>query len=124
VVSQSNDPGSQVEKGTGINIQLSKGPEKHTYKCVTNVEAPTGYTGGNATITLTAADGTTRSFQTSSFPFSINETGFNVNSGNITVTFESQVQETMVNPDTGEQSVETTVGTVTSNPIAVNFAEE
>ena len=65
VVSQSYSPDSEVDEGTSVNIQLSVGPEKHTYKYVTTLNAPSGYTSGNVTVTITASDGTTRSFTTS-----------------------------------------------------------
>ena len=52
VVSQSYSPDSEVDEGTSVNIQLSVGPEKHTYKYVTTLNAPSGYTSGNVTVTI------------------------------------------------------------------------
>ena len=124
VVSQSNEPGTKVDKGTTIKIKLSVGPEKHTYKYVANIDAPTGYTGGNANIVITAADGTSRSFTTAAFPFAVNETGFNSPNGTVTITYTSQIEETVINPETGEQSVEKTQGQATSGPTAVQFTQE
>ena len=73
VISQTANPGSEVAKGSSVGFQLSAGPEKKSYKFVTTLNAPTGYTGGNVTITITGSDGTVRNFTTASFPCAVNE---------------------------------------------------
>ena len=124
VVSQSNDPGTQVNKGSSVNIQLSIGPKTHTYKYVASLNAPTGYTGGSVTITIKDANGISKSFDTTSFPCAVNESGFTSPAGSITYTYKSQETQTVLNPDTGEQSEELVNIDVTTNPVTVQFTEE
>lgn len=83
VISQSYSPGMEVEEGTAVNFVLSLGKKEEKYSFVGSIDAPSGYTGGTVTITITSADGEQRSFSTSSFPVSVNETGFKSGSGTI-----------------------------------------
>lgn len=83
VISQSYSPGMEVEEGTAVNFVLSLGKKEEKYNFVGSIDAPSGYTGGTVTITITSADGEQRSFSTSSFPVSVNETGFKSGSGTI-----------------------------------------
>lgn len=83
VISQSYSPGMEVEEGTVVNFVLSLGKKEEKYNFVGSIDAPSGYTGGTVTITITSADGEQRSFSTSSFPVSVNETGFKSGSGTI-----------------------------------------
>ena len=85
VVSQSYSPDMEVEEGTSVDFVLSLGKKEVKYEYVGSINAPTGYTGGSVTITITAADGETRTFTTDAFPFSVNETGFKVENGNINI---------------------------------------
>ena len=124
VVSQSYSPDSEVDEGTSVNIQLSVGPEKHTYKYVTTLNAPSGYTSGNVTVTITASDGTTRSFTTSSFPCAVNETGFNVSSGTLTYSYTATTMQTVIDSETGEESEEPITEDVTTSPVTVQFEQE
>lgn len=124
VVSQSMNPNSEVEEATSVDIQLSIGPEKHTYKYVTNLDAPTGYVGGDVTITIKAKDGDTRTFTTSSFPCAVNEKGFKENSGTITYTYKQKKKEQVLDSETGEERTEETEQEVTLGPASVTFAQE
>lgn len=84
VISQSYSPGMEVEEGTAVNFVLSLGKKETKYNFVGNIDAPSGYTPGTTvTITITSADGEQRSFSTSSFPVSVNETGFKSGSGTV-----------------------------------------
>ena len=106
VISQSYSPGMEVEEGTAVNFVLSLGKKETKYNFVGNIDAPSGYTGGAVTITITAADGEQRSFSTSSFPVSVNETGFKSGSGTIsfsgTRVVESQKIDEAGNPAVDE----------------------
>ncbi len=124
VISQTSNPDSEVAKGSSVGFQLSAGPEKKSYKFVTTLNAPTGYTGGNVTVTITGSDGSVRSFTTASFPCAVNETGFTTDSGTVTYTYSAQTAETVIDPETGEQHEEQGEQTVTSNPVAVTFTPE
>lgn len=124
VVSQSYSPDSEVDEGTSVNIQLSVEPEKHTYKYVTTLNAPSGYTSGNVTVTITASDGTTRSFTTSSFPCAVNETGFNVSSGTLTYSYTATTMQTVIDSETGEETEEPITEDVTTSPVTVQFEQE
>lgn len=84
VISQSYSPGMEVEEGTAVNFVLSLGKKEERYNFVGNIDAPTGYTPGTTVaVTITSADGEQRSFTTSSFPCSVNETGFKSGSGTV-----------------------------------------
>lgn len=85
VISQSYSPDMEVEEGTSVDFVLSLGKKEVKYEYVGSINAPTGYTGGSVTITITAADGETRTFTTDAFPFAVNETGFKVENGNINI---------------------------------------
>lgn len=85
VVSQSYSPDMEVEEGTSVDFVLSLGKKEVKYEYVGSINAPTGYTGGSVTITITAADGETRTFTTNAFPFAVNETGFKVENGNVNI---------------------------------------
>lgn len=124
VVSQSYNPGIAVAKGTTINIVLSAGAKKTTYKYVTTLNAPTGYTSGAVTVTITASDGDTRSFTTSSFPCAVNEANFKVNSGTITYTYEVESEEFGFDDETGQEGSFITRKTITTTPVAVSFTQE
>lgn len=124
VVSQSYSADTEVEEGTSVNIQLSAGPEKHTYKFVGNLDAPTGYTSGSVTITIKASDGETRSFTATSFPVAVNEKGFKVNSGTITYSFMEKSKQPVIDSETGEESEEEVEQEVTTSPAAVTFTQE
>lgn len=124
VVSQSYNPGINVSKGAAINFVLSSGPKATTYKYVTSLSAPTGYTSGQVTVTIAASDGDTRSFTTSTFPCAVNEAGFKVSSGTITYTYEQETVENAFDDETGENTSYVTTKTVTTSPAAISFTQE
>lgn len=124
VVSQSYSPDTEVDQGSSVNIQLSIGPEKHSYKYVATLDAPTGYTSGNVEITITASDGDTRKFTATSFPCAVNETGFKVNSGTITYTYMSTTVQPVIDASTGEEEQEEVTQEVTTSPVTVEFVQE
>lgn len=124
VVSQSYSPDTEVDKGTSVNIQLSIGPETHTYKYVATLDAPSGYTGGTVTITIVASDGDTRTFTVSSFPCAVNETGFKVKSGTLTYTYMSKTTQPVIDAATGEEVQEEVTQEVTTSPVSIEFAQE
>ena len=121
VITQTESPGNPVDEGTVVGITLSLGKKISSYKYVANLSAPTGYTGGAVTITITASNGDIRSFTTTSFPCAVNETGFQVNSGTITYTYTVVTTETEVDPDTGEETEVEAESTVTTAPQNITF---
>lgn len=119
VVTQSYNPGLTVEEGTSVDITLSLGAKELTYKYVANLEAPTGYTGGSVTVTIKASNGDIRTFSTSTFPCAVNETGFKVNSGTISFTYNREEIEV------DEDGYETTITKpVTTPEQAITFTQE
>lgn len=124
VVTQSYNPGIAVSKGTSINITISAGPKTVTYKYVTTLDAPTGYSGGQVTITIAASDGDTRSFTTSSFPCAVNEANFKVSTGTITYTYDIESEEFGYDEETGEEDTFVTTKTITTSPVTVSFTQE
>lgn len=85
VISQSYSPGMEVDEGTAVNFVLSLGKKEVKYDYVGTINAPTGYTTGTVTITITAADGEKRTFTTSSFPVSVDEKGFKSETGTVNI---------------------------------------
>ncbi|MBP3421290.1 MAG: Stk1 family PASTA domain-containing Ser/Thr kinase [Lachnospiraceae bacterium] len=86
VISQSYSPDMEVEEGTAVDFVLSLGKKEIVYQYVGSINAPTGYVNGTtATITLTSADGESRTFTTNVFPFNINETGFKSATGTVSI---------------------------------------
>lgn len=107
---QSYSHGSYVDEGTEIDIKISQGPEAVTYKCNTNITAPTTseapdyVTGTEVHLTLITDSGETLlDTKTSTFPQAANYYGLNSSGGTITFTYEVTTGGgTTVNPDTGE----------------------
>lgn len=124
VVTQSQNPGLTVNEGISVSITLSLGPKKNSYKYVTTLSAPTGYTDGEVTITITASDGDVRTFKTSAFPCAVNETGFKVANGTLTYTYNVTTANIEVNPETGEENTVNTTNTVTTSPQSISFTKE
>lgn len=124
VVSQSMSVGEEVEQGTSVNITLSAGPEKHTYKYVTTLDAPSGYVGGSVVITIKGSDGDTRSFTATSFPVAVNETKFAVKDGTITYSYKAKKTQSVIDAETGEEKLEEVEEEVTTSPAQVSFTEE
>lgn len=107
---QSYSHGSYVDEGTEIDIKISQGPEAVTYKCNTNITAPTtseapDYVAGTEVHLTLVTDGgdTLLDTKISTFPQAANYYGLNSSGGTITFTYEVTTGGgTTVNPDTGE----------------------
>lgn len=107
---QSYSAGVQVGKGTKIDIKVSQGAQKVTYKCVASIAAPTveeapDYTsGGEVHLVITTDDGQTLvDTKTSTFPYSLNWNGLSSSGGTITMTYTVTTPgTTTTDPVTGE----------------------
>lgn len=119
VVTQSYNPGLTVEEGTSVDITLSLGAKEESYKYVATLQAPTGYTKGSVTVTIKASNGDIRTFSTSTFPCAVNETGFKVNSGTISFTYN---QEEIEVDENGYETTNTKTVTTPEQPIT--FTQE
>ncbi len=129
---QSYSYGAYVERGTAIDIKVSLGPERITYKLNASIAAPTvaeaaDYVPGTpVTVTITAADGKQiLNTTTSSFPLSANASGISSPNGTITFTYTVTIEGTTeTNPETGE--VVTTPSTTEEKTFtrSIEFVEE
>lgn len=117
VVTQSYNPGLSVAEGTTIDITLSLGKKEVSYKYVTSLSAPTGYTGGSVTVTIKASNGDIRTFTTNTFPCAVNETGFKVSTGTISFTYN-------IVTDSDEESEIEITKAVTTPEQAITFTQE
>lgn len=92
---QSYSHGSYVDAGTAIDIKVSQGVEKVTYKCNTSITEPTlaeadGYIKGTeVSIKLVTDDGQTLlDTKTTTFPQSANYYGLKSSGGTVTITYK------------------------------------
>lgn len=107
---QSYSQGSYVDAGTKVDIKVSRGADKVTYRCNASIQAPTAeeapdyVSGTEVAITLVTDDGQLLLEQkTSAFPQSANYYGLKAAAGTITMTYETiPGGTTTVDPDTGE----------------------
>ena len=107
---QSYSEGTYVEKGTSIDIKVSQGAEKITYKCNTSIAAPSSteapdYTAGTEVSIKFVTDGgqVLLETKTTTFPQSANYYGLTSSAGTITMTYTVNTPGgTTVNPETGE----------------------
>lgn len=92
---QSYTESANIEEGTEIDIKLSLGPEPRYYDCNITVAAPPRYTGGAATVILTAPDGSELwNSTTTAFPVQINLSNiYAVPKGKVSITYTVFVQE-------------------------------
>ena len=108
---QSYSHGSYVDQGTSIDIKVSQGAQKVTYKCNVSIAAPTtseapGYVSGmEVSIKLvTDDDNVLLDTKTSTFPVATNFNGMTASGGTLTMTYQvTSEPTTTTNPDTGEQ---------------------
>ena len=108
---QSYSHGSYVEQGTSIDIKVSQGAQKVTYKCNVSIAAPTtseapGYVSGmEVSIKLVTDDNNVLlDTKTSTFPVATNFNGMTASGGTLTMTYQvTSEPTTTTNPDTGEQ---------------------
>lgn len=101
---QSYSVGASINQGTTVDLKISIGTEVATYRCNISVQAPADYTGGNAEVILTTADGTEQLWynqNVTSFPVSINLNGFTSSSayGVVTITYLKNVEEMVTDSD-------------------------
>ncbi len=107
---QSYSHGSYVDPGTALEIKVSQGKQQVTYKCNTNITAPTAaeapdYTSGmEVNIKLVTDDGQTLlDTTTAGFPQAANYYGLTSSGGTITMTYTVQIAGTTItDPETGE----------------------
>lgn len=101
---QSYSSGTTVGEGTQVDLKVSIGSEKTTYSCSLSVSAPDDYSGGNAEVILTTADGTQQLWyaqNVTAFPVQINLNGFTSSSeyGVVTISYLKNVEEPVVDAD-------------------------
>lgn len=107
---QSYSHGTYVDEGTSIDIKVSLGSEKLTYKCNASIAAPTvteapDYVSGTeVSIKLVTDDGKVLlDTRTSTFPQAANYYGLTASGGTVTMTYKvTTPSSTITNPDTGE----------------------
>ncbi len=109
---QSYAASTTVGSGSIVDLKISIGTEAITYNCNAMIEAPSDYTGGNAEVILTTADGSTQlwySQNVTSFPVSINLNGFTSPSayGIVTISYFRNA-ETLVTDADGNQTTQVT----------------
>ena len=92
---QSYSEGTEVERGTSIDIKISLGPEQYTYKCNISVEAPSleeapeYIVGTEVAIKLVTDSGQVLlETKTTTFPQAINSYGINSAGGTLTLTYQ------------------------------------
>ncbi len=107
---QSFAEGTTVNQGTIVDLKISIGTEVATYSCNLSIPAPADYTGGNAEVILTTADGLQQlwySQNVTSFPVNINLSGFSSSSayGIVTISYLKSVEQ-IVTDSEGNQAVQ------------------
>ncbi|MBR6329015.1 MAG: PASTA domain-containing protein [Lachnospiraceae bacterium] len=102
VVSQSPGALTEVAKGTAVDLSVSSGPLESEplivlYSCNFNVNAPSAYAGGPATVSLTQTETGTVLFRTTttSFPVSINLTNIQ-GSPDCTISIKYSIDNTVI----------------------------
>ncbi len=107
---QSYSHGSYVEQGTSLDIKVSQGSEQISYKCNTNIvaptmsEAPDYVAGSEVSVLFVTDDGRILMDSTiSSFPHAANYYGLTSSGGTITMTYTITTEgTTTTDPETGE----------------------
>ncbi|MBP5198875.1 MAG: Stk1 family PASTA domain-containing Ser/Thr kinase [Lachnospiraceae bacterium] len=139
---QSIASGSEVKKGTSIDINISKGPEPvavetpKKYKCNLSIQAPnvtddgsvaSSYTAGtNVSLKLVDTAGNVL-FETksSTFPQSCNYSGLSASSGTLTMEYEvEKAGEPYDDPETGEKVVPPSTTETVTIKRNIQFTEE
>ena len=108
---QSYSHGSYVDQGTAIDIKVSQGAQKVTYKCNVSIaapatsEAPDYVSGMEVSIKLVADDDTVlMDTKATTFPVATNINGITASGGTLTMTYQvTSEPTTTTSPDTGEQ---------------------
>ncbi len=124
VTYQNYSPNVTVKSGTEIEFKLSMGVEQVYYNCLTTVNAPANYAGGDAVVVLKAMDGSQIwSTTTAAFPVEINVTNiFAKSSGEKYITYNIIKQENVTGED-GSVTIQNVPELVTSEPIPVTFVK-
>ena len=98
---QSYSHGSYVDQGTSIDIKVSQGAQKVTYKCNVSIAAPTTseapkyVSGMEVGITLVADDGTVlMDTKVTTFPVATNINGIASSGGTLTMTYQVTTEGT------------------------------
>lgn len=107
---QSYSHGTYVDEGAAMDIKVSLGTEKATYKCNASITAPTtseapDYVAGTeVSIKLVTDDGQVLlDTRTSAFPQAANYYGLTSSGGTVTMTYKvTTAGGSVTNPDTGE----------------------
>ena len=99
-----------MNEGTTVDLKISIGSEIATYSCNLSIAAPADYTGGNAEVILTTADGLEQlwcSQSVTSFPVNISLSGFSSSSqyGIVTISYLKNVEEVVTDSD-GNQTTQ------------------
>ena len=125
VCSQSLAEGTYASEGAIIELEVSTGPEKHTYKCNLNVtspstsEAPDYISGSEVKMKLVGSDGKVLLDQTTKeFPYTANFYGIGCPSGTLTITYTVTTESTTQTDENGN-----TV-TVPGNSVEKSFTRE
>ncbi len=129
---QSYSHGVYLEKDTGVEIKISKGQEKVTYKCNISIDAPTkaeapDYVAGNSVrITLETDDGKILlDTNVTSFPQAANHYGITSSAGTLTFYYTVTTSGTTVSdPNTGGQVTMPGVTETKSFTRRVEFVKE
>lgn len=129
---QSYSEGAFADAGTAVDINISTGPAKASYRFSDSITAPSqeedaAYRSGTmVTVTLMADDGTQlMSTQTSSFPIAAQSiTGIQTNTGYILFQYQNTTEETTVTAEDG--TVTTVPGTTEDKEVrrSVTFIQE
>ena len=112
---QSYSHGSYVDQGTSIDIKVSQGAQKVTYKCNVSIAAPTTseapkyVSGMEVGITLVADDGTVlMDTKVTTFPVATNINGIASSGGTLTMTYQVTTGETTTTDTDGTINVPST----------------
>ena len=109
---QSYSHGSYVDQGTSIDIKVSQGAQKVTYKCNVSIAAPTTseapkyVSGMEVGITLVADDGTVlMDTKVTTFPVATNINGIASSGGTLTMTYQVTTEGTTTTDTDGTINV-------------------
>ena len=106
---QSHSHRAYVDKGTGVDIKISKGEELITYMCNISIQAPTAeeapdYVAGDLIQVTLVTDGgkILLDTDTQAFPISVTNYGITSSGGTITFYYTVTPTEEVTDPETGE----------------------
>ena len=132
VIAQSIAPGTEVTKGTSVDMTISSGPLEEEplvvlYSCNFSVTAPSTYGGGPATVSLMQNDTGTVLFRTTTttFPVAINLTNI-MGSPDCTISIKYSVDNTVIheNEDGSVESHTTTEEKTETQPVTLTRQDQ